>query len=166
LGALMWPAVVCAQTGQKPDITLPNVLAWSVFTTESTTYAQAVGIGNAVRNRLGVQMRLLPGANDVSRLAPLREGTVQFMLTGNGAFFAQEGLQEFSARAWGPQKLRLVATSTSDGGLGLITAKDANIRTVADLNGKRVSFIHGSPSLNQCTPAWLAFANLSWSDVI
>ncbi|MYZ50369.1 TAXI family TRAP transporter solute-binding subunit [Propylenella binzhouense] len=146
-------------------VNLPPTVAWSLFTTESTTYGQALGIGNALQSKLGVQLRLLPGGNDVARTAPLRAGTVQFMLTGNGAFFAQEGLQEFSARSWGPQKIRQVANSSSDGGLGLITAGDANIRTVADLRGKRVAFIHGSPSLNQCTKAWLAFGKMTWDDV-
>ncbi|MGQ0675976.1 MAG: TAXI family TRAP transporter solute-binding subunit, partial [Rhodospirillales bacterium] len=45
------------------------------------------------------------------------------------------------------------------------TAKDANIKSMADLKGKRVAWVVGAPSLNQNITALLAFANLTWSDV-
>ncbi|MCF8475452.1 MAG: TAXI family TRAP transporter solute-binding subunit [Pseudolabrys sp.] len=171
LSALLLPAITCATAGfaqEKADISsikLPRLLSWSVFPSVSPTYAQGIAIGAALDKRLDVKLRLLPGSNDVARNAPLRSGTVQFMMAGTGAYFAQEGLQEFSAKSWGPQKLRVAAESLGASGLGLITAKDAGIHLPADLKGKRVPFIHGQPSLNQCTTAWLAFGNLTWKDV-
>src|SRR5690606_30902195 len=45
------------------------------------------------------------------------------------------------------------------------TAKDANIRTPADLKGKRVAWVKGAPALNKAVEAYLAFGNLTWNDV-
>jgi uncharacterized protein len=44
-------------------------------------------------------------------------------------------------------------------------AKDTGVKTIADLKGKRVAWVVGSPSLNQNITALLAFANLTWNDV-
>jgi TRAP transporter TAXI family solute receptor len=55
--------------------------------------------------------------------------------------------------------------NTSDQILTVIAAKDAGVRTVADLKGKRVAWVIGSPALNQNITAMLAFAGLTWDDV-
>ncbi len=55
--------------------------------------------------------------------------------------------------------------NNSDALLTIVTAKDANINTLADLKGKRVAWVVGAPSLNQNITALLAFANLTWNDV-
>jgi TRAP transporter TAXI family solute receptor len=55
--------------------------------------------------------------------------------------------------------------NNSDQVLTVVAAKDTGIKTVADLKGKRVAWVIGSPSLNQNITAILAFANLTWDDV-
>jgi len=72
---------------------------------------------------------------------------------------------EFGAKEWGPQPVRSLLLNNSDAILTIITAKDANIKTMADLKGKRVAWVVGAPSLNQNITALLAFANLTWKDV-
>jgi len=82
-----------------------------------------------------------------------------------GTYLAQEGLYEFGAKEWGPQRVRLLLINNSDALLTILTARDAGIRTAYDLKGKRVAWVAGAPSLNQNITAMLAFANLTWADV-
>ncbi len=148
------------------QVKLPDTLAWSAYDVGSGGYNQAVAIGNALKQKYGVNLRVLPGKNDVSRTLPIRQGQVQFSANGvGGSYLAQEGVYEFGAKAWGPQPVRALLLNTSDQLLTVLAAKDSGIRTVADIKGKRVAWVVGAPSLNQNITAILAFANLTWNDV-
>jgi TRAP transporter TAXI family solute receptor len=160
-GALALSAPAAAQ-----DIKLPETVAWTAYDVGSGGYNQSVAIGNALKNKLKVNLRVLPGKNDVSRNLPLREDKVHFSANGvGGSYLAQEGLDDFGAKDWGPQRLRMLLLNNSDALLTIVTAKDANVKTMADLKGKRVAWVAGAPSLNQNITALLAFANLTWNDV-
>jgi len=149
------------------SIKLPDPLSWTAYDVGSGGYNQAVAIGNALKNRLGVNLRVLPGKNDVSRTAPLRDGKVPFSANGvGGSYLAQEGVYEFGAAEWGPQPVRALLINSGDALLTIVTAKDAGIKTLADLKGKRVAWVVGAPSLNQNITALLAFAKLTWADVV
>jgi TRAP transporter TAXI family solute receptor len=76
-----------------------------------------------------------------------------------------EGVFEFGAPSWGPQPIRGLMLNTSDQVLTVIAAGDAGVRTIADLKGKRVAWVIGSPALNQNITAMLAFSGLTWDDV-
>lgn len=162
--ALAGGAALAASAQSNPG--LPATLAWSAYDVGSGGYNQAVAIGNALKQRYGVNLRVLPGKNDVSRTLPVREGQVQFSANGvGGSYLAQEGVFEFGAKAWGPQPIRGLLLNNSDQVLTVVAAKDSGIKTVADLKGKRVAWVIGAPSLNQNITAILAFANLTWNDV-
>ena len=119
-----------------------------------------------LKQRYGINLRVPPGKNDVSRTLPAREGQVQFSANGvGGSYLAHEGVFEFRAKQWGPQPIRGLMLNNSDQVLTVVAAKDANIKTAADLKGKRVAWVIGAPSLNQNITAILAFANLTWDDV-
>ena len=144
---------------------LPKKLAWTAYDVKSSGYAQSVGIGNAI-SKDGYKLRVIPGKNDVSRLAPLRSGQVQFSATGVGSYLAQEGVQDFGGEAWGPQPLRLLMASWANTNTGNVaTAKDAGIRKASDMRGKRVAFVVGAPALNTNMEAFMAFGGLGWDDV-
>ncbi|MGE3145386.1 MAG: TAXI family TRAP transporter solute-binding subunit [Pseudorhodoplanes sp.] len=145
---------------------LPETLTWTAYDVGSGGYNQAVAIGNALKNKLNVNLRVLPGKNDVSRNIPLREGKVPFSANGvGGSYLAQEGVYEFGARDWGPQPVRSILLNNSDALLTIVTAKDADIKTIADIKGKRVAWVVGAPSLNPNITALLAFGKLTWNDV-
>lgn len=145
---------------------LPETVTWTAYDVGSGGYNQAVAIGNALKNKYQVNLRVLPGKNDVSRNIPLRDGKVPFSANGvGGSYLAQEGVYEFGARDWGPQAVRALLLNNSDGLLTIVTAKDAGIKTAADFKGKRVAWVVGAPSLNQNITALLAFAGLTWNDV-
>lgn len=155
-----------ARPAWAQSIKLPETLTWTAYDVGSGGYNQAVAIGNALKNKLGINLRVLPGKNDVSRTVPLREGKVPFSANGvGGSYLAQEGVYEFGAKEWGPQPVRALIINNSDQLLSVVTAKDANILTAKDLKGKRVAWVVGAPSLNQNITAMLAFAGLTWADV-
>ena len=144
---------------------LPRTMAWSAYNLGTTGYNQAVGIGQMLRQRHGVTLRVIPGKNDVSRLLPLRRGLVQFSANGVATWFAQEGLHQFADDAWGPLPLRLVAMSNGDSNQALAVAADTGITDFAQLRGRRVAWVRGAPALNVSTEAWLACGGLGWDDV-
>src|SRR5690606_34488358 len=125
------------------DIKLPSQLAWTAYDTGSAGYNQAVAIGSALKEVLGVNLRVLPGKNDVARAEPLRQGKVDFSATGvGGSFMAQEGAFEFGGKNWGPQPLRvLVANNGGAINLAVGVAGDIGVKEFSDLKGKRVAWI-------------------------
>lgn len=164
LCAFGFAATAFAQT--SPPTGLPSTVAWSAYDVGSGGYNQAVAIGNALKQHYGVNLRVLPGKSDISRTLPVREAQVQFSANGvGGSYLAQEGVFEFGAKNWGPQPIRGLMLNNSDQVLTVVAAKDSGVKTVADLKGKRVAWVIGSPSLNQNITAILAFANLTWDDV-
>jgi TRAP transporter TAXI family solute receptor len=148
------------------DAKLPNPLSWTAYDVGSAGYNQAVAIGKALKDAMGIDLRVLPGKNDVSRQVPLRQKKVDFSATGVGAtYLAQEGVFEFAGRGWGPQPVRVLLAANSDSNLSVGVAADAGVKQMKDLKGKRVSWVVGSPSLNENVTAILAFGGLTWDDV-
>ncbi|NMG02806.1 TAXI family TRAP transporter solute-binding subunit [Azoarcus taiwanensis] len=157
--ALVLPAVSAA------DVTLPRTLAWSAYGTNSSGYAQAVAIGNMLQNKYGTSLRVLPGDNDVSRMTPLRTNRVDMCACGIASYFGSEGVMMFADPEWGPQPVRVITTSIASFGLALAVAGDLDVKTPADLRGKRIAYVRGDDALNKGTEAYLAFGGLTWNDV-
>lgn len=161
LGLLLPIAVPAA------EVEFPKTIAWSAYPTGTGGYSQAVAIGNILQRQYSTNLRVIPGRNDVSRLATLRAGRVHFSAGGSESVYAQEGILNFASRIWGPQPVRALLSNYSDAcSFSFATAADANIETVADMAGKRMTFVQGAPSLNNATAALLSYANLTWDDVI
>ena len=143
----------------------PRTMSWSAYNLGTTGYNQAVAIGKALKDNYNVNLRVLPGKNDVSRLLPLQRGRVQFSANGVATYFGQEGVFQFAGKIWGPLPLRLVMASHGDSNQALGVANDLGITSYADLRGKRVPYVRGAPALNVTTEAFLACGGLTWDDV-
>lgn len=161
--ALAAAVVALPVTASAAD--LPKSVTWTAYGTTASGYAQSVAIGNALKEAYGTKMRVIPGKNDVSRMAPLRDGKADYCACGIAAFFGQEAAFLFASAEWGPQPLRVVMTAVGANNLALATAKDAGIKTMADLKGKRVSFVRAGDALNWNAAANMAFGGLTWDDV-
>jgi hypothetical protein len=59
------------------QVKLPPTIAWSAYDVGSGGYNQAVAIGNALKQKYNVSLRVLPGKNDISRNLPVREGVLE-----------------------------------------------------------------------------------------
>jgi len=147
------------------ELKLPNTLVTTAYDTSSAGYSQMVAIGSMLKNQHGVNLRVLPGKNDVSRLTPLKKGTSQFAATGAESVFAQEAIYTFGTQAWGPMPIRLLLVNRSDACGNFVVAGDIGVKSMADMKGKRVAWVRGSPFLQTVTEGLLAFANLSMDDV-
>jgi TRAP transporter TAXI family solute receptor len=166
MAGILAAAIIAPVHSMADPVKLPGTLAWTAYNTGSTGYNQSVAIGKALKDKYGTSLRVVPGKNDISRLTPLRSGKVQFCANGGATYFAFEGVSLFAARDWGPLPIQLLMSASSDANLSVGTAKDAKIKTFADLKGKRVAWVRGSDALNIGTEAMLAFRGLTWDDVV
>jgi TRAP transporter TAXI family solute receptor len=155
---------VCT-AGYAQDVKLPSTLTMTAYDTGSSGFNMAVAVGKAFKDKHGTDVRVLPAGNDVARLAPLKAGRAQASAMGVGVYFAQEGVFEFATKEWGPQPLRLMLAATDCNAVSLGVAKDAGVKEIKDLRGKRVGVVVGSPALNQNAFAVLAYGNLTPADV-
>ena len=53
-----------------------------------------------------------------------------------------------------------------DVGIGLAVSDDSDIHSFADLKGKKIAYVIGSRGANIVSEVWLAFAGLTWDDVV
>lgn len=158
-GAALMTATAYAQ------VKLPATMTMTAYDTGTAGFNITVAIGKMLKDKHGTDVRVLPAGNDVARLQPLRTGRAFASAMGAGVYFAQEGLFEFGSKEWGPQAVQLTLTTVDCNAGSLGVAADTGVKTVADLKGKRVGFVVGSPALNQNTLGVLAFANLTAKDV-
>ena len=158
-------SLLAAGVTQATEVDLPRTMAWTAYGTNSSGYAQAVAIGNMLQNQYGTSVRILPGDNDVSRMTPLKQGRVDLCACGIASYYGAEGVMMFANSDWGPQPIRVITTSTASFGLSLAVAGDLDVKTPADLEGKRIAYIRGDDALNKGTEAYLAFGGLTWDDV-
>jgi TRAP transporter TAXI family solute receptor len=144
---------------------LPKQISWTAYGTTSSGYAQSVGLGNMLKAKYDADLRIIPGKNDVSRMLPLKAGQAEICACGIAAYFGQEGVFMFANDRWGPTKLYNLFNNIGRNGQQTVVAGDVGVKTYADLKGKRVTWVKGSPALNVNLTAALAFGGLTWNDV-
>lgn len=142
---------------------IPKQMMWSSYDVGSSGHSEASAIADALMKAHQTRIRIMPSGTSIGRLLPLKTGRVQYGYLANETYFATEALYDFASREWGPQDLRVLMGRPS--AYGLATAKDANIKTTADLKGKRIAYIKANPSINVKNDAILAFAGLTRDDV-
>ena len=147
------------------EVKLPSNISWTAYGTTSSGYAQSVGLGKMLKEKYDADLRIIPGKNDVSRMAPLKAGQSPLCACGIASYFAQEGVLMFAAKDWGPMRLYSLFSNLGRNGQSIMAAADAGIKTAADLKGKRVTWVKGGDALNQNATAFLAFGGLTWNDV-
>jgi TRAP transporter TAXI family solute receptor len=158
-------AGTAAASSAMAQVKLPPTITMTAYDTGTSGFNIPVALGKMMKEKYGADARVLPAGNDVARLQPLRTGRASLAAMGVGVFFAQEGLFEFASKEWGPQPVQITMSSVDCNGLSLAVAADIGVKTVADLKGKRIGFVVGSPALNQNALAVLAYADLSAKDV-
>jgi TRAP transporter TAXI family solute receptor len=143
---------------------LPDTMLWSCYDVGSTGYIHASAMADALLKKQGTKIRLTPSGTSIGRLMPLKAKRVDVGWLATEAFFAAEGTYDFASYDWGPQDVRtFLAFPTAH---AVIVTKESGIKTLKDLKGKKVSWIPGNPSLNVKMTAYLAFAGLTWDDVV
>lgn len=165
LSGLLACLVAVSGAAVADDVKLPGTLVTTAYNTGTSGYSQMVAIGSMLKNKYQVNLRVLPGKNDVSRLSPVKKGTAQFTATGSDSVYAQEAVFTFGKKAWGPMPIRLVLLNRSAGCTTFAVANDVGVKTMADLRGKRIGWVRGSPALQKAAEALLAFADVGLDEV-
>ena len=143
---------------------LPKFITISSYPIGSLGTILATGFSNAIEKKTGIRTRPTPADTDVGRLLPMKNGEAQVgVITAATVHFASTGLGEFSAKNWGPQRLRLVFAGNVIHH-GFAVRADSRIKTWADLKGKKVAFPPGLFALT--VPAFLAYGGLTEDDVV
>lgn len=104
----------CGGPGEAPQDGsggMPSTIVWTAYDVGSAGYSQAASIGHAMGEEQGVTVRVIPGGNDIARQSPLVNGQAQFGALGIGSFLSQEGVMDFAAGDWGPQKVRILGAA-------------------------------------------------------
>ena len=158
-------AVMAVGPAIADEVKLPNQISWTAYGTTSSGYAQSVGLGNMLKSKYDADLRIIPGKNDVSRMLPLKANQAEICACGIAAYFGQEGVFMFANERWGPTPLYNLFNNVGRNGVSLIVAGDLGVKEWADMKGKRVAWVRGSPALNLNSTAALAFAGLTWDDV-
>lgn len=156
-------ATIFTVAAQAEESNLPDRMSVTSFDVGSAGYAEASAIADAFGKEYGVRIRILPAGSGVGTLRPVVEKRADYGFLATEAFFAAEGIYDFAGRRWGPQNLRALAGRPST--FGMATAADAEIRSIADMEGKRVAYVAGNPSTSAKCDAILSFADLTRDDV-
>jgi TRAP transporter TAXI family solute receptor len=165
LAAIALAGTALAAPAAVAQVKLPPTVTMTAYDTGTSGFNIAVAIGKMLKDKYSADARVLPAGNDVARLQPLRVNRAAISAMGAGVYFAQEGVFEFATKEWGPQAVQITLSSVDCNGLSLAVAGDTGVKTMADVKGKRVGFVVGSPALNQNAMAMLAFAGLTTKDV-
>ena len=141
----------------------PDMIKLMTYDIGSTAYVMYGFLGEAMVKKFGTRLRAIPAGNDIARMIPVLTGQAHFAGQGGDAYYAAEGLDRYADISWGPQPLRCVWHGRQPGTVGMVRG-NSDIKTCADLKGKRLAWIPGSV-FQRYYESWLAFANLTWDDV-
>jgi len=166
LVACVFLAVSTIGNDGQAQPTRPSMMRVSSYELGGTSALQAAALGEAFLKKFNIRVRTLPLGTDVGKVTSVRLGKTDLSLIAVPAgFFAQEGLYDFGEKNWGPQPLRTVYFNNKNSIFSPATTKKSGIKTIADLKGKRVPHVVGSPNDNVAMQAVLAFGGLTLKDV-
>jgi TRAP transporter TAXI family solute receptor len=152
-----------ALAAQK-SVSIPKMMTWTCYEVGTSLYLQVGYVGETLFEKYGVKIRVIPAAADIPRVYPVRLKDAEVAFHGFGTYFMQEGLEDYSSMEWGPQPIRALYYG-QHAGLPLYVRGDSDIRTVADLRGKRVAAFP-TRSLTLINEIHLVFAGMTWDDVV
>jgi hypothetical protein len=61
LAAALAAGAIFVAAASAAEIALPDQISWTAYDTGSAGYNQAVAVGSALKNELGIDLRVLPG---------------------------------------------------------------------------------------------------------
>lgn len=159
------PTAAATATPTPTPKPLPKLISITSYDVGSAAYVFSSGLAEAITKISGMQVRIEPGGTDTARLTPVRSKASEMTITTHAtATFAMLPIDIFEKPEWGPQRLRIVSMGPTMA-IGIFTKGNSGIKTLADLKGKRVPNITGSPAVTLGTEGMLAFGGLTWDDV-
>jgi len=165
--SLPWAMVLgLAVAGPAPAAERPDTIIFATHTVGTGAYRLVAMVAETIIEKGGIKVRSVPAGADVARTLMVRQGEAHAAaLNSLSGWCIQEGLFEYSAPDWGPQEIRYTWIPQHVGAAVTVRG-DSDIHKLEQLKGKRIPTFPGSPSPNLMNEAFLAFAGLTWKDVI
>ena len=131
----------------------------------SLAYATAAGIAKVANENAGLKARVVPQGGPVVTIPLVNKGELDFSITLSVALgFAKQGRAMFKGR---PQDDIFIAAALFPLRLSFYVRKDSDIRSIADLKGKRLGIKFTKQKIVQITGgAQLATAGLTYKDIV
>lgn len=145
------------------DGEFPKQVVVSVYDVGSSGYAETSAVANAITTEYGTQFRLLPSGTGVGRMNALKDNTATFGRLGDEYQFAYRAEEEFAAKNWGPQDIKVVWPVPAF--INGAVLEKSGIKKPEDLKGKKVPQIAAGASINIKVEALLAAGGLTFDDV-
>jgi uncharacterized protein len=114
----------------------------------TSTFAFITGIAELIKKHIGI--KTVPEAGTMGRnILLLHKKEAEFALTNNDRnYFGARGEDEY--KQFGKMNIRLMFSSSNSPPFCFVTRRDANIRSVTDLKGKRVMCLYpGNPAFTK-----------------
>lgn len=145
----------------------PQLLSYITLDVGTKQYVATGFVTESIKSKFGISGRLIPIGVGINGMSFLRAKKADSIYLSSDSYRLREGKDVFTSRAWGPQPMRLAYNflSASDTS-GYMTRGNTDIRTPADLKGKKFPFIPGYAAFNNAFEAIIAFAGLTWDDVV
>jgi TRAP transporter TAXI family solute receptor len=153
----------CLTTAMPDASAKEKIIRVSTFGVGTTGHALVTGLAYAIKEKAGMKMIPVPRETETGRFLSVRVREAELTFTTALSVSAPlAGITEFSAEAWGPQKMYRIWMGPNRA--GWVASAKSGIKTLYDVKGKRVPLWPGS-SGRVATDSMLAYAKLTWNDV-
>lgn len=132
--------------------------------TASSVYAFATGMAELITKYTGI--KTIPSASTYGKNLILVHGKeAEFCMTNNDrAYFGARGQEDY--KDYGKMNIRLLFSSSVSAPFVFVTRRDANLKSLADLKGKKVMCIQpGNPTFTKGADLLFEAAGMSRTDV-
>jgi TRAP transporter TAXI family solute receptor len=154
---------VTTQLQAADEIKIPKEITVSGPPVTSSPSILLLAVAPEFEKILGIKINIVPTDLLASQclLAKIGKADVWTVHMGSG-YRALYGVEEYAVEKWGPQRIR-IAWKGAQNNLSMMAREKSDIKTMADLKGKKVGvYAGGEGYISAC----LAFADLTLDDVI
>jgi TRAP transporter TAXI family solute receptor len=147
---------------------MPRMIGVATGSVGTAGHSMAVGMAPFMEKFFGTTVRVVPASAALVNLKMLKSGKAHFIGGSRSQAeltAASEGDLDYAAKDVGPQKVGMVWRSYNCPFGFFVRGDNKDIKTVADLKGKRVSIYYGTPAWMVGFKAALAFGGLTLDDV-
>jgi uncharacterized protein len=152
----------CGSSAQTTE--LPKSMVIVDGRAATSTFAFITGIAELIKKYIGI--KTVPEAGTMGRnILLLHKKEAEFALTNNDRnYFAARGEDEY--KQFGKMNIRLMFSSSNSPPFCFVTRRDANIKSVTDLKGKRVMCLYpGNPAFTKGADLHFEAVGMSRKDV-
>jgi TRAP transporter TAXI family solute receptor len=151
---------------QTADYKWPRMLAVATDVMGGNAHMAAVALGTELEKGTGMKVRMVPEGSSTTKLKMLRGGIVDlyYLSTSAAASLGVEVTGGYLTHTGGPFDIRIVWLGRLISA-GYMVRGDSDIKSVADLKGKRVGVCLLTPAMKKAMEALLAWGGLNWDDV-